>query len=51
MAFRTGAEDVAYLAREFYPVFTEADFGVFGPPPKKALTRVDSRMCRGCVGE
>jgi len=24
--FRTGAEDAAYLAREFYPVFDEADF-------------------------
>jgi hypothetical protein len=26
MAFRTGAEDAAYLSREFYPVFREADF-------------------------
>ena len=26
MTFRTGAEDAAYLAREFYPVFDEADF-------------------------
>ena len=26
MTFRTGAEDAAYLAREFYPVFHEADF-------------------------
>jgi len=26
IAFRTGAEDAAYLAREFYPVFTEVDF-------------------------
>ena len=25
MAFRVGAEDAKYLAREFYPVFTEAD--------------------------
>jgi hypothetical protein len=26
MAFRTGAEDAGYLAREFYPVFKEEDF-------------------------
>lgn len=26
ITFRTGAEDAAYLAREFYPVFTEVDF-------------------------
>lgn len=26
IAFRVGAEDASYLAREFYPVFTEADF-------------------------
>ncbi len=26
IAFRTGAEDAEYLAREFYPVFAEADF-------------------------
>lgn len=26
ITFRTGAEDAEYLAREFYPVFTEADF-------------------------
>ncbi len=26
ITFRTGAEDAAYLAREFYPVFTEQDF-------------------------
>ena len=26
IAFRVGAEDAKYLAREFYPVFTEADF-------------------------
>jgi hypothetical protein len=26
ITFRTGAEDAAYLAREFYPVFDEADF-------------------------
>jgi hypothetical protein len=26
VTFRTGAEDAAYLAREFYPVFDEADF-------------------------
>ncbi len=25
ISFRVGAEDAAYLAREFYPVFTEAD--------------------------
>jgi len=26
ITFRTGAEDAEYLAREFYPVFNEADF-------------------------
>jgi hypothetical protein len=26
ITFRTGAEDAVYLAREFYPVFAEADF-------------------------
>jgi hypothetical protein len=26
ITFRTGAEDATYLAREFYPVFAEADF-------------------------
>ncbi len=26
ITFRAGAEDAAYLAREFYPVFTEVDF-------------------------
>ena len=26
ITFRTGAEDAAYLAREFYPIFTEVDF-------------------------
>ncbi len=26
VAFRTGAEDAQYLAREFYPVFSEDDF-------------------------
>jgi hypothetical protein len=26
ISFRTGAEDAAYLSREFYPVFREADF-------------------------
>jgi hypothetical protein len=26
ISFRVGADDAAYLAREFYPVFTEADF-------------------------
>ena len=26
MTFRTGAEDASYLAREFYPIFSETDF-------------------------
>jgi hypothetical protein len=26
MSFRVGAEDAAYLAKEFYPIFSQSDF-------------------------
>ena len=61
IAFRTGAEDASYLAREFYPVFAEADFVnlpqyhvylklLIDGVPSKAFSAVTLPMVEGRTG-
>lgn len=47
IAFRTGARDAEYLAREFYPVFTEEDFLNLPPYSIYLKLMVDGVMSRG----
>jgi DNA helicase HerA-like ATPase len=46
VAFRVGAEDAQYLAREFYPIFSEEDF--LNLPPHRVYLRltIDGVMSR-----